>query len=123
MVLKETDFTCFVANFEDKATNLRRIAQSLNVGLDSFVFLDDSPVERAWISRELPEVLVIDVDEDPASYCTALDAAKAFSVHRVTSEDTARNASYQTRQTLAQEMVTAADLDAFLASLAAEARI
>lgn len=87
MVLKEHDIACFVANFEDKATNLRRIAQTLNVGLDSIVFVDDNPVERAWIARELPDVLLPDLPEDPAGDCAAIEAAKAFPMHRLTEED------------------------------------
>ena len=47
MVLREDDIACFVANFDDKASNIRKIAEALNVGLDSLVFVDDNPVERA----------------------------------------------------------------------------
>ena len=47
MVLKRSDVACFVADWTDKATNLRQIAETLNIGLDSLVFADDNPAERA----------------------------------------------------------------------------
>ena len=45
-------FSVFAANWEDKATNIRHIAEKLNIGIDSIVFLDDNPAERALV-REL----------------------------------------------------------------------
>ena len=117
MVLREDDIACFVANFEDKATNLRRIAETLNVGLDSIVFVDDNPVERAWITRELPEVLVVDLPSDPAEYCQAIENANAFSLQRVTSEDVTRNASYRARSETISMRESAGDIDSFLQSL------
>lgn len=61
MILKRSDIACFVANWQDKATNLRTIAQALNIGIDSLVFFDDNPAERELVHMNLPEVLVIDV--------------------------------------------------------------
>ena len=52
MLLRLEDFASFVANWDDKASNLERIAEELNLGLDSFVFLDDSPAERAQVQGE-----------------------------------------------------------------------
>ena len=43
MLLRESDIAAFVANWNDKASNLRVIAKTLELGLDSFVFLDDNP--------------------------------------------------------------------------------
>lgn len=117
MVLREDDIACFVANFEDKATNLRRIAQALNVGLDSMVFLDDNPVERAWVAGQLPEVLVVDLPDDPAGYAAALERAKPFMLPRITSEDTVRNDSYRARTQTIKQMDASGDMDSFLVSL------
>jgi HAD superfamily phosphatase (TIGR01681 family) len=58
MVLRLSDFAAFVANWDDKARNLRAIAQQLNIGLDSLVFVDDNPVERARVRESLPMVTV-----------------------------------------------------------------
>jgi FkbH-like protein len=117
MVLREHDIACFVANFEDKATNLRAIARALNVGLDSLVFVDDNPVERAWVMRELPEVAVIDLPKDPALYCSAIERAQLFPLHRITAEDLGRSQSYQSRAIVAQAQATGGDIAEFLQSL------
>jgi FkbH-like protein len=117
MVLREDDIACFIANFDDKATNLRRIAQRLNIGLDSLVFIDDNPVEREWVMRELPEVLVIDLPVDPAQYCAAIERAQAFPVTRITKEDLDRNRSYHNRAQVAQTQESAGNVLEFLRSL------
>jgi len=116
MILREDDFACFIANFEDKATNLRRIAQTLNVGLDALVFVDDNPVERAWVLRELPEVAVVDLPEDPALYCAAIERAQLFPLHRLTEEDLGRNRSYRARAVVAQAQASG-NVTEFLQSL------
>lgn len=96
MLLKLEDISCFVANWEDKATNLKTIAKELNIGLDSFVFFDDNPAERAIIKQYLPMVQVIDVPQDPAKYVQALDQASPFEWLQVTTEDLNRTETYAT---------------------------
>ena len=66
--LRLTDFAAFFANWSDKAENLRAIAAQLNVGLDSLVFLDDNPVERAWVRSQLPDVTVVELGATPFGY-------------------------------------------------------
>jgi FkbH-like protein len=117
MILREDDFACFIANFEDKATNLRRIAQTLNVGLDALVFVDDNPVERAWVLRELPEVAVVNLPDDPALYCAAIERAQLFPLNRVTEEDLGRNRSYKARAVVARAQASSANVTEFLESL------
>jgi predicted enzyme involved in methoxymalonyl-ACP biosynthesis len=55
MVLKLEDISMFVANWEDKATNIKHIQQTLNIGIDSLVFLDDNPFERNLVRSMIPE--------------------------------------------------------------------
>ncbi len=121
MVLKETDIACFVANFEDKPTNLRRIAEALNVGLDALVFVDDNPVERALMRQELPQVLTIEMPDNPARYASALEAARAFPLSRLTDDDLHRADSYAARAATVEAMAGATDMDGFLAGLEARA--
>ncbi len=78
MLLREDHIAVFQANWDDKATNIRAIAKELALGLDSLVFLDDNPVERGLIRREIPEVAVPELDSDPASYARTLAAAGYF---------------------------------------------
>ena len=66
MVLREDHIAVFIANWSDKANNLREIAATLNIGTDSLVFLDDNPVERGQVREVLPEVAVPELGEDPA---------------------------------------------------------
>jgi predicted enzyme involved in methoxymalonyl-ACP biosynthesis len=72
MWLKLEDFAAFVANWEDKAANLQAIADDLALGLDSFVFLDDSPMERALVRSRLPQVAVPECGATPWEMLAAL---------------------------------------------------
>src|SRR5206468_8872398 len=66
MVLRESDISCFIANWDNKADNLRSLASRLNIGLDTVVFLDDSPFERNLVRELAPEACVPEMPEDPA---------------------------------------------------------
>ncbi|MEX2681499.1 MAG: HAD-IIIC family phosphatase, partial [Candidatus Sigynarchaeota archaeon] len=68
MVLKKKHFACMKINWENKAKNMGEIAKELNLGLDSFVFLDDNPVERELIRQYYPDVLVVELPENPQLY-------------------------------------------------------
>ena len=59
MLLKEEYIACFQVNWEDKPINIEKIAHKLNIGLDSMVFVDDSPVEIEAVKAMLPEVTSI----------------------------------------------------------------
>ena len=61
MVLRRKDIACYVANWTDKATNIRTIAERLNIGLDALVFVDDNPAERRLVRSELPMVAVPEI--------------------------------------------------------------
>jgi FkbH-like protein len=123
MVLKEEDISCFVANFQDKATNLRHIARALNLGLDSFVFVDDNPVERELIRAELPEVLVVELPDEPAYYERAVEASKAFPLRSLTREDLGRVASYRAIAAVQEASSSATDMDQFLRGLSPVAHV
>jgi FkbH-like protein len=94
MALKLDDFAAFRASWDAKPGQIRAIAEELNLGLDSFVFVDDNPAERALMRRECPEVLTIPLPSDPSGYVAALDAARAFEVLAVSDEDRERSSQY-----------------------------
>lgn len=94
MILKRSDFAAFVANWDDKAENLKLIAARLNIGMDSLVFVDDSPVERARIRQTLPMVAVPELPEDSADYVRCLADASYFEAVAFTSEDAQRAKHY-----------------------------
>jgi FkbH-like protein len=94
MLLRRSDIAAFIANWHDKAENLRTIAQRLNIGLDSLVFVDDNPVERARIRESLPMVAVPELPPDPAHYANCLAEAGYFEAVAFTSVDQQRAEQY-----------------------------
>ena len=117
MVLKRADIACFVANWSDKAANIRQIAHELNIGLDSLVFVDDNPFERNLVRQELPMVSVPEVGEDPTSYAQAIADAGYFEALSVTEEDRERTTQYHGNRAREALKSTATDLDSYLRGL------
>ncbi|WP_159993393.1 HAD family hydrolase [Roseomonas sp. 18066] len=118
MALKRSDIACFVANWQDKAKNLRQIAQRLNIGIDSLVFLDDNPAERDIIRRELPEVAVPELPEDAANYAACLASAGYFETIAFTADDAARGRDYVANEERRAALEEATDMEGYLQSLA-----
>ena len=120
-VLHLDDFAVFRANWLDKATNLRDIAQALNLGLDSFVFIDDNPVERSLVKKELPEVTVPDLGDDPSDLVAVLERGRYFEALSLSQEDRVRSVSYKENALREDLRLASPSLDAFLAGLGMEA--
>jgi FkbH-like protein len=120
MVLNKEDIAVFVANWQDKASNLRAISQSLNIGLDSLVFVDDNPVERLLVRRELPMVGVPELPEDPAYYVDCLSRAGYFEALAMTEEDRERTSQYRANLQREELRSAATDMDSFLRDLKME---
>jgi HAD superfamily phosphatase (TIGR01681 family) len=84
MVLRRSDIACFVANWQDKPANLRQIAAALNIGCDAIAFVDDNPFERDIVRRELPDVGVPELPQDPSYYPHCIAAAGYFEAVSIT---------------------------------------
>ncbi len=123
MILRLADFSCFVANWENKADNLRTIAEWLELKLDSFVFVDDNPAERAIVRQFAPEVAVPDMPDDAAGYMQALALHRYFETVAFTREDTARSRYYSENAQRKEIAARSTDLNAFLASLAMRMKV
>lgn len=95
MVLQLEDFSMFVANWEDKARNIRTIQQALNIGMDSMVFLDDNPFERELVRTMIPEITVPELPEDPALYLQYLRGLDLFETASYSREDAGRTEQYR----------------------------
>ena len=93
-LLRPGDFSAIEAGWGPKSQSLRRMAERLRLGLDSFVFLDDSAFEREEVKGALPQVTVIEFPEDPIGLVAALSETFAFDVPRITKEDRERASSY-----------------------------
>jgi FkbH-like protein len=118
MALKVEDIAAFVANWTDKAQNLQTIATRLNIGLDSLVFVDDNPAERARIRESLPQVAVPEIGEDPAHYVRCLADAGYFEALSFTGDDRERAKQYQANLQREALQGAAQSMDEFLAGLA-----
>jgi FkbH-like protein len=118
MVLRRTDIASFRANWDDKAANIRAVAEELNIGLDALVFLDDNPFERNFVREQLPMVAVPEVpDDDPALVPGVLADAGYFESLSITDDDRQRSAQYQENRAREQLRATATDLDGYLRAL------
>ncbi len=117
MVLKESDIAVFIANWETKSTNLLEISQRLNLGLDSFVFLDDSAFERNEIRHSLPEVLVPELTDDPTEYISIIDRAGFLENHTHSDSDKDRTLQYRQESERQKLQQTAGNIEDYLKSL------
>ncbi|MEA3329275.1 MAG: HAD-IIIC family phosphatase [Nanoarchaeota archaeon] len=95
MILKEEDFIVKKVNWEEKSKNIEEIAKELNLGLDSFVFLDDNPLERLEVKSRMPEVSIIDFPEDISLLPLVLKQNNLFNSLNLTEEDRKRNKFYK----------------------------
>jgi FkbH-like protein len=117
MVLRKSDIAAFLANWDDKALNLKAIAARLNIGIDSLVFVDDNPVERARVRQSLPMVAVPELPEDPAHYVRCLAEAGYFEAVAFTSEDRDRAQQYAANAERETLLGSAESMDEFLRGL------
>lgn len=117
MVLRRDDITVFQANWDNKADNIRKVRDVLNIGLDSMVFLDDNPFERNLVRGVLPEVIVPELPEDPADYVRAISELNLFETTAFSKEDTARAELYRAEAERREAQASFASADDFLRSL------
>lgn len=119
MLLKKTDFVAMRINWQDKASNVQELAHELNIGLDSFVFIDDNPIERELIRQKLPMVEVPDFPEHPYNlpnlYQHLVD--NYFSVYTITEEDRDKTKQYAENIQRKEAESNFTNLDDFIASL------
>ncbi len=117
MVLRLEDISVFVANWENKASNIRNSQEILNIGFDSMVFLDDNPFERNLVRLELPDVIVPELPEDPAEYLDYLLSLNLFETVSFSENDKDRTKQYQAEAERVSSVAKFANIDEYLASL------
>jgi len=123
MVLKSEDFVCYKINWNNKAENIQAISQELNLGLNSFLFIDDNPMERELVKTSLPEVTVPNLPEDPTEYINYINQLFLFENISFTKEDQLRNNLYKTEIKRNSVKSSFSNLDEFLESLQMSALI
>jgi FkbH-like protein len=120
MILRPEHFAAERINWGDKVSNIESIAEELNIGLDSLVFVDDDPFERQNVRERLQDILVVDLPSDPVSYRSTLLKLSVFDRLQVTNEDRARGRMYQERRAFERLRSEATSLDEYLSSLSME---
>jgi FkbH-like protein len=123
MALKEEDISVFVANWDNKPDNIRVVQKKLNIGFDSFVFLDDNPFERNIVREFLPQVVVPELPEDPSMYLLALAELNLFETASYSEADRQRADQY--REEAQREVVKTefTNINDYLISLGMEIRL
>jgi len=123
-VLSVDDFVSFRANWLPKNENIRAIAEEINIGTDSLVFIDDNPSERAIVRETMPEVAVPEVaGGDVFSYIRAVEEAGYFESIAISEDDRKRNAAYQENKKRRAFQQSLPNYEDFLASLEMKAEI
>jgi FkbH-like protein len=117
MLLRRRDISAFLANWDDKTENLKIIANQLNIGIDSLVFVDDNPIERARVRQSLPMIAVPELPEDPAEYVRCLADAGYFESISFTSEDRHRSEQYAANAERETLLASSQSIDEFLQGL------
>ena len=117
MVLQLADFVSFKTSWDPKPESLVQIANELNIGLDSIVFVDDNPVERELMRQTLPQVRVVELSQDPTEYAHLVERTGWLELAQFTDE--ARRKTDQYKQNVVRQEMAAAhtDYQSFLASL------
>ena len=123
MLLRSKDFAAVRINWSDKAQNLREIASELNIGVDALALLDDNAVEREQVRGALPEVIVIDLPEDPLAYAGAVRDCPAFERLALSSEDQQRTILYATQRERSQAEQSFQSKEDFFRYLEQEAEV
>lgn len=119
MLLREEDFVAIKANWDPKPVNIEHLGTELNLGLDSFVFIDDNPVEREAVKIVLPAVTVPDFPTDPVqleSFMRSV-ARDFFPILRLTQEDLKKSEQYRVERLREEEKQKFTTLDEYLDSL------
>ena len=117
MILRLDDLSIFVANWNDKAENLKYIQKTLNIGMDSIVFIDDNPFERNLVKSLIPEIFVPELPEDPALYLSYLQSLNLFETVSFGSEDINRTKQYKAEINRIQTQQSFSNYDDYLKSL------
>jgi FkbH-like protein len=117
MILKEPHFAATRINWDDKVENMKALATELNLGLDSFVFLDDDPTNRAAMRAMLPQVEVPELPQDPTEYTPFFLGLNYFEGGEVTDEDKLRGNMYVTERLRIAEEQAYSTREGFLKSL------
>lgn len=117
MILKEEHFAAVEINWNDKISNMKSIAEKINIGLDALVFIDDDKANKEIVRAAIPEVYVFDLPEDPSDYTNALMEFNDFNTLQLTEEDKNRNRLYAAEKHRKKHKERVTDITQYLKDL------
>ena len=117
MLLREEYFASMKINWNDKVSNMKEIANELNIGTDSMVFFDDDPVNREYMRLTMPQILTVDLPQDPSQYAQTIKKMNEFSVINITNEDVQRGRMYLEQRKRNDLEKSTPNLESFLTNL------
>jgi FkbH-like protein len=116
-ILREKNFASIKINWNDKAENLKQIADEINIGLNSIVFFDDDKLNQERIKKEFPEVLTPELPNDPSQFVPILEDLNDFNVFQRTIEDKKRGEMYSQQRERKDLERNISNIDDFLKEL------
>lgn len=117
MYLKRDNVVTSKINWNEKAFNLKEVARELDLGLDSFVFWDDNPLERDKMKTLLPQVLTVDVPDDIVQWPRLLRTINCFAKFKITEDDRKKSNQYKSRAKFISDLRGVEDIKNYLTSL------
>jgi FkbH-like protein len=123
MILKLDDISLFVANYNNKGSNIRNIAKSLNLSEDSLVFVDDNIIECNQVRKMCPEVMTIHLGNDPLNFIDIIDSNYPFYLKEKKKEDNLRKKNYQNIEKFQKLKKENSNIETYLKSLRTKCRI
>ena len=115
--LNESDFVLIKANWENKAQNLKEIAEELNLGIDSLVFVDDNPAERAIINQSYEQVKTPNIGDRIENYIKSIDRCGFFENIRISEDDLKKSDMYRQNAQRTKAIASFTNYDDYLKSL------
>jgi len=117
MLLRAKNFAVMKINWQDKVSNIQEIAEELNIGLDSMVYLDDEPMNREFMKERLPQIITVDLPQDPSEYSSHLMSLNDFNLVKITTDDKNRGEMYYQEKQRKEFKKTIPNLEDFLKKL------
>ena len=117
MVLKRSDIIAYAINWQEKADNIIQLAEHLGLGLDSFVFVDDNPLEREKMRSRNPKTTTLELPDDITSWPELLASTDLFAKFYVTADDAKKNQQYRNRAEFVEAIQHSNNPTSFLKSI------
>ena len=117
MILKRENILCAKINWNEKSSNLLEMSNELSLGIDSFVFWDDNPIERSKVNAALPEVITVEAPKHVIEWPNLIRNLSCFSSFKITSEDSNKLYQYKTRAKFISDSKQVKDITSYLKSI------